>query len=298
MTFPISSFLILPSGVGINHLEAFPATKYDSAGHAPIVLLLHGHPTSSAQFNNLIPLLTAVGYHIVAPDLPAYGFTTVPENYTYTFDNLASTVSSFLTAKKITEVAATYIFDYGAPVGFRLFTKYGLKTGAIISQNGNAYVEGLGAFWDPLKDFWITNDPSTREKLRSAILSFEGTKMQYATGESEERVAQINPAATYERDYDLTIRPGFEDKLLDLLYDYRTNVDLYPEWQAWMRKTKVPLLAIWGKNDPIFIPPGAEAFTRDLPDAVVKLLDGGHFSSVTHAEEIAEEIDTFLKEGL
>lgn len=294
MAFPVSSFLGLPGGIGLNYLETFPTTQHKSSEVPPTFLLLHGFPTSSTQYNRLIPLLTNQGYHILAPDLPGFGFTFVPINYTYTFDNLASTISSFLAAKNISEIAATYIFDYGAPVGFRLFTQHGLKTGAIISQNGNAYNDGLGAFWDPLRSFWRKNNtPSDRASLVPGVLAPEAIKSQYTIGTPADRLSLINPAATYERDYSLILRPGNQDAQLDLSYDYRTNVDLYPAWQAWMRETQTPLLAVWGKNDGIFLPAGAKAFKRDLLDAVVRFVDGGHFSSITHAEEIAE-ISRFL----
>ncbi|KAF7507519.1 hypothetical protein GJ744_010310 [Endocarpon pusillum] len=297
MELLVSSFLSLQSDIGINYLEAFPKVQHGAAKAAPTILLLHGFPTSSSQFSRLIPLLTDQGYHVLAPDLPGFGFTSVSPNYTYTFANLAATISSFLAAKNISEVAATYIFDYGAPVAFRLFTKHNLKTKAIISQNGNAYDQGLGAFWDPIRTFWTNNSASIREELRPALLTYDPTKWQYTNGESPDRVDKINAAATYERDYNLLLRPGNQDIQLDLFYDYRTNVELYPEWQAWLSRQKLPLLAIWGKNDEIFVSPGAEAFKQDLPDAVVKFVDGGHFSSITWAEEIAAEIVKFLKDA-
>lgn len=298
MDFLVSSFLSLPSGIGINYLEAYPQAQHGAAKAAPTILLLHGFPTASSQFSRLIPLLKDQGYHVIAPDLPGFGFTSVPLNYTYTFASLAVTISSFLAAKNISEVAATYIFDYGAPVAFRLFTKHNLKTKAIISQNGNAYQEGLGAFWDPVRVFWTSNNSaSIREELRSALLTYDPTKWQYTNGESPDRVAKINAATTYERDYNLLLRPGNQDIQLDLLYDYRTNVDLYPEWQAWLSGKQLPLLAIWGKNDDIFVSPGAEAFKQDLPNAVVKFVDGGHFASITWAEEIAVEIGKFLEDA-
>ncbi|ERF75701.1 hypothetical protein EPUS_01531 [Endocarpon pusillum Z07020] len=290
MEFLVSSFLSLPSDIGINYLEAFPKAQHGTAKAAPTILLLHGFPTASSQFSRLIPLITDQGYHVLAPDLPGFGFTSVSPNYTYTFANLAVTISSFLAAKNISEVAATYIFDYGAPVAFRLFTKHNLKTKAIISQNG--------AFWDPFREFWTSNNSaSIREELRSALLTYDPTKWQYTNGETPDRVNKINAAATYERDYNLLLRPGNQDIQLDLFYDYRTNVKLYPEWQAWLGRQKLPLLAIWGKNDEIFISPGAEAFKQDLPDAVVKFVDGGHFASITWAEEIAAEIGKFLKDA-
>lgn len=300
MSYLTPSFLNLESGVGISYVEAFPSDiGLSSAKHqtAPTILLLHGFPSSSSHFSLLIPLLLAQGFHILAPDFPGYGFTSVPANYKYTFAHIADTISSFLTAKGISSVSATYIFDYGAPVGFRLFTTHGLRTGSIISQNGNAYVEGLGPFWDPFKKFWASNNTAAdREPFIKAGLTLEAIRTQYQTGETPARVAKINPRTTYERDYNLILRPGNRDIQLDLFYDYRTNVDLYPAWQKWLRETQTPVLAVWGKNDVIFIPPGAEAFKRDVKDAVVKIIaDGGHFLTVTHPEEIAKEIQSFFK---
>ena len=297
MAYLTPNFLNLDAGTGVSYVEAFPDEEAAAAGgDNSTILLLHGFPSSSSHYSLLIPLLLAQGYHILAPDFPGYGFTTVPKDYVYSFENIASTISAFLKAKGISSVAATYIFDYGAPVGFRLFTKHGLKTEAIISQNGNAYVEGLGPFWEPFKGLWASNNtPADREPFIAAGLTLEAIKMQYVTGESPETVAKIDPHTTYERDANLVARPGNQDIQLDLFYDYRKNVDLYPEWQAWLRENQPPVLAVWGKNDPIFIPPGAEAFKRDLKDPIVKLLDAGHFTTVTHAQELAAEIKPFLE---
>lgn len=298
MAYLTPLFLNLESGVGVSYLEAFPEAGLSVNQSAPTILLLHGFPSSSSHFSLLIPLLLAHGYHILAPDFPGYGFTSVPQNYTYSFAGIASTISSFLTAKGVSSVSATYIFDYGAPVGFRLFTNHGLKTEAIISQNGNAYLEGLGSFWEPFKKFWASkNTAADREPFIKAGLTLEAIKTQYETGESPDRIALIDPRSTYERDYNLILRPGNQDIQLDLFYDYRKNVELYPAWQKWLRETQVPILAVWGENDIIFVPPGAEAFKRDVKTSVVKLIDGGHFLSVTHAKEIAEEIHSFLKKA-
>ena len=299
MSYLTPSFLNLDSGIGVSYVEAFPDDAGSSANSsAPTILLLHGFPSSSSHYSLLIPLLLAQGFHILAPDFPGFGFTSVPESYTYTFAHIASTISAFLNAKGVSSVAATYIFDYGAPVGFRLFTNHGLKTEAIISQNGNAYVEGLGPFWDPFKTFWASNNTAAdREPFIQAGLTLEAIKTQYELGESPDRIARIDPKTTYERDYNLILRPGNRDIQLDLFYDYRTNVDLYPAWQKWLRETQVRILAVWGKNDIIFVPPGAEAFKRDVKheNVVVKIIDAGHFVSVTHAKEIAREIHSFLK---
>lgn len=181
-------------------------------------------------------------------------------------------------------------------MGFRLFTDHGLSTEAIISQNGNAYVEGLGPFWEPFKTFWKSNNTAKdREPFIEAGLTLKAIKGQYELGESADRVAEIDPRTTYERDYNLVLRPGNRDIQLDLFFDYRTNVELYPKWQKWLRETQTPVLAVWGKNDIIFVPPGAEAFKRDVKSAVVKIIDGGHFLTVTHPEELAREIGGFLK---
>lgn len=301
MAYLTPLFLNLESGVGVSYLEAFPEQAGLSAKDqtAPTILLLHGFPSSSSHYSLLIPLLLAQGFHILAPDFPGYGFTSVPANYTFTFAHIASTISSFLTAKGVHSVAATYIFDYGAPVGFRLFTTHGLKTAAIISQNGNAYEEGLGPFWAPFKKFWASNNTAAdREPFIKAGLTLEAIKSQYETGEPPDRVARIDPRTTYERDYNLILRPGVQDIQLDLFFDYRKNVQLYPAWQKWLRETQVPVLAVWGGNDIIFVPPGAEAFKRDVKNAVVRVIrDAGHFASVTHADEIAKEIQAFLKRG-
>ena len=298
MSYLTPSFLNLDSGVGISYVEAFPDAGSSANSSAPIILLLHGFPSSSSHYSLLIPFLVAQGFHILAPDFPGYGFTSVPQNYIYTFANIASTISSFLNAKGVSSVAATYIFDYGAPVGFRLFTDHGLKTEAIISQNGNAYEEGLGPFWEPFKKFWASNNTAVdREPFIKAGLTLEAIKTQYESGESPDRIAYIDPRTTYERDYNLILRPGNRDIQLDLFFDYRKNVELYPAWQKWLRETQTPVLALWGKNDIIFVPAGAVEFKRDVKNAVVKLLDAGHFVSVTHARKIAGEIHSFLKKA-
>ncbi|GAB5590721.1 hypothetical protein Unana1_05621 [Umbelopsis nana] len=269
---------------------------YREAGskNAPHVLLLHGFPSSSHQYRNLIPVL-AQKYHVIAPDLPGFGFTVVPEErqYHYTFESFAQTVGHFLDALHIKSFAV-YVFDYGAPTGFRLgLIRQDLTITAIISQNGNAYEEGLGDFWEPIKRYWKDNSKENRDALRP-FLTLDGTKSQYFGGVPESLVNQIQPEAYY-LDQALLDRPGNKDIQLDIFYDYRTNVALYPQFQAYIKERKVPVLAVWGKNDPIFIPPGAEAFKRDNPDnTVVKLLDTGHFALETHLDEISRHIFTFL----
>lgn len=278
----------LDDTTNVHYLEAGSKEK-------PTVLLLHGFPSSSTQFRDLAPLL-AQNYHVVAPDLPAYGLTTVPSDYVYTFDNLAATVLAFLTLLQI-KTFSVYIFDYGAPVGLRLALKNPDSVKAIISQNGNAYNEGFGhPFWDPIMELWNTsNSAASRDWLKENYLTLAATKMQYTAGFPESDLHLVNPSQ-WTLDY-LQNEAGAvnQDHQVDLFYDYRTNVPLYPTIQEYFRKTQVPLLAIWGKGDPIFVPPGAEAFKRDLPNAVVKFVDAGHFALETKRWEIAEEIHCFLK---
>ncbi|CAL1713311.1 unnamed protein product [Somion occarium] len=265
---------------------------YREAGlsSAPNILLLHGFPSSSFQFRNLIPLL-ATKYHVVAPDLPGFGFTVVPEarKYAYTFDSFAKTIGAFVDALKL-EKYAIYIFDYGAPTGLRLMLDRPGSVTAIISQNGNAYMIGLGDFWESVQAYW--EDPEGhRENLRN-LLTLESTKWQYVSGAPNPE--SIAPE-TYHLDYYLMTRPGNAHIQLDLILDYKTNVVLYPTFHKYFRQHKPPTLAIWGKNDQIFVPAGAEAYKKDLPDVQVKLLDTGHFALETHLEEIASEILAFLE---
>lgn len=276
--------------------QDLPASKakvfYRQAGpeSAPVILLLHGFPSSSHQYRNLIPIL-AKKYRVLAPDLPGFGFTTVPARFEYTFDNLAAVISEFLDKLSITRFSV-YIFDYGAPTGLRLALQRPDAVQAIISQNGNAYDEGLGAFWDAVRELWNSNnDPKIRAKLASALLSFEATKWQYEEGTQSSRV--IAPES-YHLDYALLQRPGNADIQIDLFWDYRNNLPLYPKFQEYFRQSNVPVLAVWGKNDQIFVPPGAEAFKRDLPKAEVHLLDAGHFAVETETEEIGSLILDFL----
>lgn len=259
--------------------------------HSPTILLLHGFPSSSHQFRNLIPLL-APKYRLIAPDFPAYGFTEVSADYNYTFDNIADTVDRFLTEiPNPPSKYSIYIFDYGAPVGLRLALKHPEKIQAIISQNGNAYDEGLGAFWDPIRALWTDNSTEHRDAIRD-FLEIGGTKSQYVNGTKDPE--SIAPES-YTLDQARMDRPGNKDIQLDLFYDYRTNLPLYPKFQEYFRTSRVPILAAWGKNDAIFIPPGAEAFKRDSPKAEVTFLDAGHFAVETNTVEIADLILGFLK---
>jgi pimeloyl-ACP methyl ester carboxylesterase len=280
--------ITIPTGETVFYREAGSAT-------APTILLLHGFPTSSHQYRNLIPLL-AGKYHVLAPDLPGFGFTTVPDNYVYTFDNLATTISTWLkTIPNSPKKYSIYIFDYGAPTGLRLALENPSAVSAIISQNGNAYVEGLGEAWAPIQKYWASNSNADRDGIRFTLAAGT-TKWQYEFGTPD--LSTIAPE-TYTLDQALLDRPGNNDIQLDLFYDYRKNVDLYPKFHEYFKTSQVPLLAVWGKNDAFFIPPGAEAFKKDLPKVEVHLLDAGHFAVESHTSEISELILAFLgKNGI
>jgi len=266
---------------------------YREAGdrEAPVVLLLHGFPTSSFMFRELIPRL-ADRYRVIAPDLPGFGFTGVPEKrkYKYTFDALAATIAAFTEAIKINRYAI-YVFDYGAPTGFRLAMAHPERITAIVSQNGNAYEEGLGDAWGPIRKYWAFPNAENREAIAKNVLTLEGTRWQYTHGVAD---PDLVAPESYTLDMALMERPGNKDIQLDLFLNYATNVALYPAFQEYFRKAKPPLLAIWGKNDPFFIPAGAEAFRRDIPGATVKMLDTGHFALETHVVEIAAAMKEFF----
>ncbi|MBV8099588.1 MAG: alpha/beta hydrolase, partial [Verrucomicrobia bacterium] len=236
-------------GIKIFYREAGPAD-------APVILLLHGYPTSSHMFRHLMPRL-ASSFRLIAPDLPGFGFTEVPSErqYRYTFDNLGVTINAFVEALNVKRYAI-YVFDYGAPTGFRLAVAHPERVTAIVSQNGNGYVDGLGDAWDPIKKYWKEPTPANREALRGFI-GLEGTKWQYVHGVTDP--VQVQPEA-YWLDTVLLQRSGNVEIQLDLFLDYASNVKLYPTFQEYFRKSQPPLLAAWGKNDPFFIPPGAEAF--------------------------------------
>jgi pimeloyl-ACP methyl ester carboxylesterase len=259
---------------------------------ASVVLLLHGFPTSSFMFRELIPRL-ADHYRVIAPDLPGFGFTEVPEKrkYAYSFDALAKTIEALTEALRIKRYAL-YVFDYGAPTGFRLAMAHPERVAAIISQNGNAYEEGLGDAWGPIRKYWATPTPENREAIRQNVLTLEGTRWQYTHGVA---IPESVAPESYTLDTALMERPGNKEIQLDLFLDYASNVKLYPKFQEYFRKSKPPLLAIWGKNDPFFIPAGAEAFRRDLPNAQVQFLDTGHFATETHIVEIAAAMREFLQ---
>jgi pimeloyl-ACP methyl ester carboxylesterase len=268
---------------------------YREAGKTdtPVVLLLHGFPTSSFRFRELIPRL-ADRYRVIAPGYPGFGFTEVPEqrHYKYSFDALANTMQAFTEALQLKHYAL-YVFNYGAPVGFRLAMARPERITAIVSQNGNAYEEGLGPAWAPVRRYWSDSTSENREAIRK-VLNLEGMRREYANGIPNPDL--IAPEG-YTLDAALLARPGNVDIQLDLFLDYANNVKLYPAFQEYFKKWKPPLLAIWGKHDLYFIPAGAEVFRRDNPNTIVQFLDTGHFALETHVEEIAVAMRGFL-EGL
>jgi len=270
-------------GIRVFYREAGPKA-------APTILLLHGFPTAGHMFRDLIPRL-ADRFRLVAPDLPAFGQSDMPARgtFTYTFENIANVID------RLTEVIglrrfAVYVFDYGAPVGFRLAMRRPERITAIISQNGNAYAEGLSAGWNPIRAYWEVPSQANREALRT-LLSPETTVWQYTHGVPDS--TSVSPDG-YSLDNFYLARPGADEVQLDLFGDYKSNVALYPAFQQYFRTSRPPLLAVWGKNDPFFLPPGAEAFRRDIPGAVVRFFDTGHFALETHAHEIAATIRDFV----
>jgi pimeloyl-ACP methyl ester carboxylesterase len=260
------------------------------ADSSPALLLLHGFPSSSHMFRDLIPML-ADDYRVVAPDLPGFGFSDAPERarFTYSFDHLADVVDRFTTVVGLDRYAI-YVFDYGAPIGFRLAMRHPERITAIISQNGNAYTEGLSQGWNPIQRYWAEPTPQNRAALRDFLTS-EATKSQYLYGVQDESL--VAPES-YALDSALLARAGNDEIQLDLFLDYASNVALYPKFQEYFRTRRPPLLAVWGKNDPFFLPSGAEAFTRDDPNAEVTFFDTGHFALETHHGAIAVAIRDFL----
>lgn len=274
-------------GINVFYREA-------GAPNAPAVLLIHGFPTSSHMFRELIPRL-AESYHVIAPDLPGFGFSDSPDRsqFRYTFENLATIIAEFTDAIGLPRFAI-YVFDYGAPIGFRLALAHPGRITAIISQNGNAYEEGLSEGWNPIQRYWTEPSAANRAALRD-FLSPAATKWQYVHGVSDE--ALVAPES-YTLDAALLGRPGNDEIQLDLFLDYASNVALYPQFQQYIRTHRPPLLAVWGRNDPFFLPPGAEAFTRDNPDAEVHFYDTGHFALETHGAAIAMVMRDFLSRAL
>jgi pimeloyl-ACP methyl ester carboxylesterase len=274
--------------ISVDGLKVF----YREAGNPkqPVVLLLHGFPTSSHMYRELIPAL-ADRYHVVAPDLPGFGFTEAPDRKTfkYSFDHLAEVMERFIEILGLGRYAL-YVFDYGAPVGFRLALRHPERIAALISQNGNAYEEGLSEGWNPIQAYWKDPSPENRAALR-AFLTPETTHWQYTHGAADPE--RLSPD-TWTLDSALLARPGNDEIQLDLFGDYRSNVALYPKFQEYFRTKRPPLLAVWGKNDPFFLPAGAEAFGRDNPQAEIHLLDAGHFALESRGSEIAVIIRDFL----
>jgi pimeloyl-ACP methyl ester carboxylesterase len=274
--------------VGVDGFNIF----YREAGpkDAPVLVLLHGFPSASHMFRDLIPQL-ADRFRVIAPDLPGFGQSDMPERakFSYTFDNIAGVIDRF------TEVIglgrfAIYVFDYGAPTGFRIAMRHPERITAIISQNGNAYQEGLSDGWQPIRAYWEDPSQANRDALRT-FLAPETTVWQYTHGVLD--ATAVSPDG-YSLDNFYLARPGADEVQLDLFGDYKSNVALYPAFQEYFRTHKPPFLAAWGKNDPFFLPTGAEAFKRDIPEAVVRFFDTGHFALETHAREIAAAIQNLL----
>lgn len=274
--------------VDVDGLKLF----YREAGDAsrPTVLLLHGFPSASHMFRDLIPEL-AEHYHVVAPDLPGFGMTEQParDQFGYTFENITNVVDRFTEVLGLTKFAI-YVFDYGAPVGFRLAVKHPERVTAIVTQNGNTYVEGVSDAFAPVMAYWDEPTQAHRDALRG-FLAPETTLFQYTHGVDDP--SKVSPDGRNLDDFYLA-RPGNDEIQLDLLLDYQTNVALYDTIQAYLREHQPPVLAVWGRNDPFFIPPGAEAFKRDVPAADVRFVDSGHFALETHAAEIGAAMRAFL----
>ncbi len=270
-------------GIEVFYREAGPAD-------APVLLLLHGFPSSSHMFRDLIPKL-ADEFRVIAPDLPGFGQSAMPsrDGFAYTFDKLARVIDRFTEVIGLQRFAV-YVFDYGAPVGWRLASWHPERITALISQNGNAYEEGLSEGWNPIQAYWREPSAQNRDVLRQ-FLAPQTTQWQYTHGVSDE--ARISPDG-YALDNWYLSRPGAHEVQLDLFLDYASNVALYPAFQAYFREHQPPLLAVWGRNDPFFLPAGAEAFKRDIAKAEVRFFDTGHFALETHADEIATAIRGFL----
>jgi len=257
---------------------------------APVILLLHGYPTSSHMYRNLIPILNDT-FHVIAPDLPGFGYSDAPhyKSFTYTFDNITGYIQGLIDQLGLKRFAIQ-VFDYGAPVGYRIAVANPEKITGIISQNGNAYLEGLSQDWNPIQKYWADPTAENRNNLKS-MTTAATTQWQYFTGVKDPTL--IAPES-YTLDQFFLDRGENQELQLDLFKDYASNVTLYPVFQAYFREHQPPLLAVWGDKDPFFLPPGAEAFKRDLPNAVVKFFDTGHFALETHVNEIGEEILKFL----
>lgn len=295
-TLPVSAQTNRTDKIGQVHYQKVKADGlnifYREAGpkEAPVILLLHGYPTSSHMFRNLIPIL-AEKYHVIAPDLPGFGYSDRPDRaaYSYTFDHLTQAMQSFIDGMVLKKFAV-YVFDYGAPVGFRLAVANPEKITGIISQNGNAFAEGLSTGWNPIQKYWEQPTQENREALR-AFTTPDAVRWQYEEGVSDK--SAIAPES-YTLDNHFMDRPGEVEIQLDLFGDYANNVKLYPEFQQYFRQHKPRLLAVWGNKDPFFLPAGAEAYKRDNPNAIVKFYNTGHFALETHVREIGQDILNFL----
>lgn len=274
--------------VNVDNVQIF----YREAGNitSPTLLLLHGFPTSSHMYRNIIPILSE-NFRVIAPDLPGFGSTLAPPRgeYEYTFDNLYKTIEKFTQLLSLDRFAI-FVFDYGAPIGFRLATANPLKITAIISQNGNAYKEGLLAAWDPIRLYWENASQKNRDALK-AFLTEETTHLQYHHGVPEDMKSLLSPDTII---HDQLILDRDNEIQLDLFGDYKSNIALYPVWQKYLRTYRPPFLATWGKNDLFFGPQGAEAFKRDVPDAEIHFFETGHFALETHGNEIANLVNKFL----
>lgn len=258
---------------------------------APTIVLLHGFPTSSHMFRNLIPALSHK-YHVVAPDYPGFGNSSMPlvNEYEYSFDHLANVVDKFLIKKEIDKYTL-YMMDYGAPIGFRIATKHPERVQGLIIQNGNAYEEGLLKFWDPIKAFWKDKTTENAQALRDALLTIDATKWQYTQG--VRNIESISPD-TWVMDQTKLDRPGNKDIQIELFYSYGTNPGLYPEWQEYFRKHQPPTLLTWGKNDPIFPEEGAHPYKKDLKNIDFHILDTGHFALEEDGDIISDLILKFM----
>lgn len=270
-------------GVNVFYREAGPAD-------APAVVLLHGFPSSSNMFRNLIPAL-ADRYRVIAPDYPGFGHSDMPDRgqFRYSFAHFADITDTLLTRLRVTHYAL-YVMDYGAPVGYRVALKHPERVTALVIQNGNAYEEGLKEFWKPIKAYWASGQPAQRDVLRAGT-TLDATRSQYLDGVADR--SRVDPSA-WVQDQALLDRPGNVEIQLDLFYDYRTNVPLYPRFQQYFRDNQPPTLVVWGKNDAIFLAEGAMPYRRDLPKAEIHLLDTGHFALETHGQENAYLIRHFL----
>jgi pimeloyl-ACP methyl ester carboxylesterase len=276
------------NSIDVDGLKVF----YREAGNQarPTVLLLHGFPSASHMFRDLIPQL-ADRYHVVAPDLPGFGMTEQParDKFAYTFENFAHVIDRFTEVLGLDKFAL-YVFDYGAPVGFRLAVKHPERITAIVTQNGNTYLEGVSEAFAPVQVYWKEPTQTNRDALRG-FLAPQTTLFQYTHGVADPSL--VSPDGRNLDDFYLA-RPGNDEIQLDLLLDYQSNVALYGTIQAYLREHRPPILAVWGKNDPFFIPPGAEAFKRDVPSADIRFVDSGHFALETHAREIGTAMREFL----